>query len=122
MNGNKTPTTTIVETMIALPKQRKAFAEFCAESAFPIPNAPVRRALSCTEQQRADAGHRWMPLPKPKPVTLDAEDLSAILDTLHALGEFVGASSHRTDAQIAAGIAHHTVVSLRDKHDLPEVL
>lgn len=122
MNANKTPTVTIVETMIALPEQRKAFAEFCAESAFPIPSAPIRRAFSCTEQQRADAGNQWTPQPKPKAIILDADDLSAILDTLHALGEFVGASSHRTDAQIAAGIAHHTVVSLSDKHDLPEVL
>lgn len=95
-----------VATNIATPEQIAEFNRFCLDSPDFIPGA--------------FKGAWWTSPPKPKTITLDVEDLTAILDTLHALGEFVGASSHRHDAQIAAGIAHHTVVSLSDKHNLPE--
>lgn len=97
------PIAAYVATNLSTPDQLADFYAFCEESPDFVPGKP-----------------RWSPLPKPQAVTLDVEDVAAILDAIRALADVVAASSHRVDAQAAAGIVHHTVVTLSGKHDLPE--
>lgn len=97
------PIAAYVETNLSTPDQLAEFYASCEEYPYFTSGTP-----------------RWSPLPKPRAVTVDVEDLTAILDAIRALADVVAASSHRHDAQVAAGIVHHTVVSLSSKHDLPE--